>query len=976
MSHQAQRIKLRNGNGSFMNEHNQWYYTDNNKKTCGPIDVFELYNLFQTNVINKDTFVWNPKIVRIWAPLRSIVKLYELLKHENLNEQLLLQYLNENPTDMSLMYSSMRSMRSRSKTKSPRARKKSHQSNTNKNGNSTNTNHEVNAIKASKIYHSTNSMHYTPNTARRTSRHTNRHSNTQNTNKTKYSIDTFSDMDDEYNHNHNHNHHRKGHRKTHQHNHTSHSHSQYSSEDHEYKEYHHGFQVLNVDPDPELSVSEPSPSDVDLHVSFDINPHHNINHMDTHKHGSYGHNHSQTHSQADGGTLYPQHTSLSLAPAHSSPPNLGQMTRASSTGNNIKPSKSKPRKKYKETLTTQKLNYQIQKLQNDLEFQREKTKELQEQILTLQHQKRQREDAIKELANNVEQAHIAIDKLIQNDQTRKKLKCYIEIERTLINEDENGNENISLCVDNLCIAKLKFVDPSIDVSTVSIQWQRSFCGHIVPIQGANGLEYQLCADDIGGTIQCEVRLKDDTDCFEPAVLKSGAVKMSKICLKSTEQDLTQIDKSKEVQFEVIEENTGNSLILQFNRDKVKLRTPKNETIDKEQYNTGMKVELCTINPHRFTIKLASNKEYVIKAKSSLARDNIAILLRCCLEKLQRTNNKTIYEFYVISSDQKIHKNTLHSQSGNRAASGSGSDIMGDPESVISKLLAPITAYSHLHKLSLRKLKSYTNMIARSPRTKKVSLFSHASTILPRAQSNKMGIGISIELKKRMSLSHSRKTMSSLLQSGTIQIVTDEENKAINNLHARYTKTNKIIQAYECGLDVIEDECNKSERDIAMRFDEVIDKLQDRKQFLLNTIWGIKQHKMETINNQIEEFKKHKQDILNAKKEYDNNMKQVGNNNASKQEIERRKSRNLKLCTTVLSTKNFTKKEDLSMNVIPYTNVTFHVGDDMQREFVDKMCFIDDLCTPLAPSLSILHTDSDYSTVKHVLSTYVTYTHII
>ena len=124
---------------------------------------------------------------------------------------------------------------------------------------------------------------------------------------------------------------------------------------------------------------------------------------------------------------------------------------------------------------------------------------------------------------------------------------------------------------------------------------------------------------------------------------------------------------------------------------------------------------------------------------------------------------------------------------------------------------------------------------------------------------------------------------------------------------------------------------KFERDIALRFDKIIDTLQDRKQFLLNTIWNIKQHKMEILNNQIVEFNKYKQDILNAKKEYDNNMTQIGNNNASKQDIERRKIKNLKLCTAVLSEKNLKKKENLNMNTIPFTNISFNVCDQMQQE---------------------------------------------
>ena len=429
--------------------------------------------------------------------------------------------------------------------------------------------------------------------------------------------------------------------------------------------------------------------------------------------------------------LYPQQPTLSLTPANSSPADLAKMSRRAA--NNNKPAKKyKPRKKYKETPSTQKLNYQIQKLQNELEFQRKKTKELQENILTLKHQKKQREDAIRELTNNVEQTQIAIDTLIQNAQTRKKLKCYIELERVFINE--NDDDYVS-CADNLCIVKLKFLDSNakIDINAVVIQWQRSYYGQVTDIHGANKMQYQLCADDIGAIIQCEVRLKDDAACFETAVLKGGAIKMSKICLKSAEQDLTQIAKSKEIQFEVVEENTTNALIVQFNRDKVKLRTPKNETLDKEQYNMAMRIELCTINPHRFTIKFASNREYILKSKSSLARDNIAILLRCYIQKIQPTNNHSLYEFYIISTNQKMHTDSLKtlgqitSTSRPRSRSRSGSwgeaSVVDEHASIISRILAPITSYSNMNRLSSQKMKSYTNLIGRGNSSKtKMSYF--------------------------------------------------------------------------------------------------------------------------------------------------------------------------------------------------------------------------------------------------------------
>ena len=47
------------------------------------------------------------------------------------------------------------------------------------------------------------------------------------------------------------------------------------------------------------------------------------------------------------------------------------------------------------------------------------------------------------------------------------------------------------------------------------------------------------------------------------------------------------------------EKENKYLILHFNKDKVKLRTHKNNTIDKEQYNDAMKITLSAMNPNSY-----------------------------------------------------------------------------------------------------------------------------------------------------------------------------------------------------------------------------------------------------------------------------------------------------------------------------------------------------------------------------------------
>ena len=582
--------------GNDYTEYIQWYYTDNNKKTCGPIDIFELYQLFQTNIITKDTFVWNPKIVRIWAPLRSITKLYELLKKENLNQQSLMKYLNENLSDMALMYSSMRSMRSlaaKDNINNNTSTSISPNTDTNNINNiddekniktisrhdqllNNNDSNKSAAIKANQIYHSANSIHYTPNRTRKSSRHT--HSRTI----------------------------------------TLKSHSKTKSRSRKV----HGH------------VHEDSPIDLDEEYAY---------YQKNRKHKGTV-NSTQTEPYKVSGGI---HNNLN----HGSRQN----------------------------------HHKSSYLSDDYEY---------------------------------KEYHKGIERDFSPEPT-------------------------------------------------------------MPIPS-----------EIDTTLQPQNNIHND----EPSKLPSKTV------------------------------ITANS----------------------SQY---------------------SHKSY--------------------------TN-------FTTHSSKSIHRPPIPNGSGSRASN----------------------SYHHA-----------TNGMPRPHSTRTSYKYSqgHGSPFHVGRNGN----------KKRMS--SSRKTdISSLLQTGNIQIITEEENKAINNLHARYMKTSKIIQSYEYGLDIIENECNKYQQDITIKFDDMIENLEKRKKYLLDTIQNIKQNKSELLNVQIDKFKAHKQDILNAKKQYDNNMKQITNNNSSKQEIERRKAKNLKLCTNVLSNKLYAKKENLKMNTIPFMNVIMNGDIETQMEFINNMCYIDDI----------------------------------
>ena len=212
----------------------------------------------------------------------------------------------------------------------------------------------------------------------------------------------------------------------------------------------------------------------------------------------------------------------------------------------------------------------------------------------------------------------------------------------------------------------------------------------------------------------------------------------------------------------------------------------------------------------------------------------------------------------------------------------------------------------------------------------------------------------INVEKRASLSPSMiNNAMNHRMNGNIKIITEEENKAINSLHKRYMKTSKMIQAFECGVELIDNECSKYKEDIHSTFDGLINKLQKRKQFLLSDLDHIKNEKKNILNKQISGLKRHKQQILKAKKEYDDNMQQS--------DIERRKSKNLRLCMNVLSK----HRNNISMNVIPFINVTFK--EDEHDQFINTIGFIDDIHKPLPPKLTMKYIDSDYSEIEWTLN---------
>eukprot|EP00483_Globobulimina_turgida_P008013 UN08029 len=96
----------------------------------------------------------------------------------------------------------------------------------------------------------------------------------------------------------------------------------------------------------------------------------------------------------------------------------------------------------------------------------------------------------------------------------------------------------------------------------------------------------------------------------------------------------------------------------------------------------MKITLSSLNPNRFSFKFSSHKKFVFKTKNSFIRDNIAILLRCYIERLKRNNNNFLCEFYLRLSNEKRNYEILNKSKGDNTLTR---------DELVSKILAPISS---------------------------------------------------------------------------------------------------------------------------------------------------------------------------------------------------------------------------------------------------------------------------------------------
>jgi len=386
-------------------------------------------------------------------------------------------------------------------------------------------------------------------------------------------------------------------------------------------------------------------------------------------------------------------------------------------------------KKYKERAL--KLHNQATKHFNELKAERKRVDQLNADLDTVRSQKKQKEGFIEELTKTIhalksslnqteqskdlildefKQTHGVIGRLIENEKTQQKLKCYIEVQGPNGSGSPSRDKRRGALNTNLSVATLKWHDPeATDRGQLTIQWNRSYFTELIPIKNANRDRYQLSADDIGSIIKVEVRSKDNPDCFETAVLKHGPIRMHSSCIRMAEDNLVKIQKQ-HIEFVVTpdlsESNTAKllashlqsaksqDLILHFNKDKVKLRTHKNATIEKREYNDLTKMTLSAMNPKRFSLRLSQERKYVFMSKSPLERDHMAILLRCYIEKLKvekSPHGGFQSYFYLRSSNERTNSDLMDKLGGN------GETLTR--KDLISNILAPISSRRKLDSLN-------------------------------------------------------------------------------------------------------------------------------------------------------------------------------------------------------------------------------------------------------------------------------------
>ncbi|ETO21921.1 hypothetical protein RFI_15285, partial [Reticulomyxa filosa] len=233
---------------------------------------------------------------------------------------------------------------------------------------------------------------------------------------------------------------------------------------------------------------------------------------------------------------------------------------------------------------------------------------------------------------------------------KKSMQCHICVKES---KDETDVTNLMMCT-----LEMPNYENKGDLSGhVDIQWYRSCNTEMLAIENACGVNYLLCADDIGSMIQVSVTSKANKDVTERSTM-IGPIQINKKSSKTIHEHLERMAKH-DIEFTLTPDPStmallsthlqkSKTVVLHLNRQKVKIRNSKNTTIQKESYNTGMKLKIHasgddTTNgkasleaiPAPFTIWLKQGPQaYKFLAKTTFERDILAILLRTYCHQLQ------------------------------------------------------------------------------------------------------------------------------------------------------------------------------------------------------------------------------------------------------------------------------------------------------------------------------------------------------
>ncbi|ETO28072.1 hypothetical protein RFI_09057, partial [Reticulomyxa filosa] len=244
-----------------------------------------------------------------------------------------------------------------------------------------------------------------------------------------------------------------------------------------------------------------------------------------------------------------------------------------------------------------------------------------------------------------------------------------------------------------------------------IQWYRNYynSSQRIAIEDACDSTYVLSADDIGAMIQVGVTSVLNKDVKEYSSM-IGPVHLSKTISDLVCQHLEKLSTNHDIEFQLtpnpVDATTmallsahlqkSKTLVIHFNRQKVKLRNSKNITILKQSYNSGLRIKLHayshfstsasdvkdTLSETGAPISIRfkqSGETFQLLAKTDVERELLAILLRTCCQQAQNDSHPNIRVYQHVKNSNEMESFELGAQSTAAA---------NTEQAFISKMLEP------------------------------------------------------------------------------------------------------------------------------------------------------------------------------------------------------------------------------------------------------------------------------------------------